>query len=64
MTTFSNDKLISLFENKYMDILNYDEWEATSIDKNQGSDFNDKGGKKPNPVMCYNCGKLGHIFMQ
>ena len=61
VTTFSHDKIISLFENKYTDILNCDEWETKSLENNQGSDFNTQGGQKLKSVMCYNYGELGHI---
>ena len=58
VTTLYHDKLITLFDNKYIDILNRDEWEYKYLDKNKDSAFNSKGGQKLKSVMCYNCGKL------
>ena len=56
MKTLSYDTLISLFLNKFIDILNNDKWGAKCIDTKKYCVFHAQGGQKKFSIMCHNCG--------
>ena len=63
---FTADNVLRVFENRYIDMLGRTEWTPKSISDNQNSGFYNNagnGGKdtnKPNSMMCFNCGGIGH----